>query len=121
MIRLLPESHDDILMVQASHKLTAIDYKETFEPALQSRINEYGHIDLMFSFTDDFDGFELGAMWEDAKFGLSHRHNFHKIALVGLPNSMRWLTKAGTSMLDFEVKNFEIGQEKEAESWLTVH
>ena len=121
MIQLMPESHDSLLVFKASEKLTADDYKKRFIPELQKCIDKYERIDLVMEFDEAFKGFEAGAMWEDAKFGTKHRHNFHKIAVVGIPKSVGWMTKVGKHLVDFEIKNFERGHVDDAETWVTLH
>lgn len=118
MITLLPETHEKVLMVEASKKLTINDYKETFEPALKKLIDQYGRINLLMCFLDDFEGYEIEAIWEDAKFSVSHRHDFSKIALVGMPRKMEWLTKVGAHLVDFEVHTYDQSQRKDAEEWV---
>ena len=85
MIALLPETTGNTLVVNASGKLTAENYETVFIPLVEKLIKQYGQVRLVLQFDDYFTGMEVGAMWDDAKFGLQHRKDFKRIAVVGAP------------------------------------
>ncbi len=69
---------------------------------------------------ENFEGWELKAMWEDAKFGMKHRNDFSRIAIVGGPNWVHWGVKLGELMMDCHVKTYPPEDLKEAVKWASV-
>lgn len=117
MITILPATEGRTLVVEASDKLTTQDYEEVFIPTLERLIRQYGKIRTVFYLSDSFSGWELGAMWDDAKFGVKHCNDFERLALVGGPRWMAWLTKLSGHFMHCEVKTFDQGALEEAIAW----
>jgi hypothetical protein len=117
MIEICPESDGATLAVVASDKLTADDYELVFMPALEERIERFGRARAVIAFDDDFRGWELGALWDDAKFGLKHRNDFERIAVVGAPRWVEWSAKVGELFMHGEVKSFEPTEYVDAVLW----
>ena len=118
MIEVLPESHENILGVKGIGKLTELDYKEVLIPNLEGIIKEHGKARCLFSMGADFQGWELEAAWDDAKFGIQHRNDFEKVAVVGGPLWVEWGTKVGGLIMSGEVKTFSQDQIEEAWNWI---
>jgi hypothetical protein len=117
MITIRPETITNTLVVEASDKLTGKDYEDTFIPKLNQLIQQYKKIRVVIYFTDSFDGVELGAMWEDAKFALKHKNDFKRMAIVGGPQWMTWMIKFDSHFLPGEFKVFNATALQEAISW----
>jgi hypothetical protein len=118
MITILPETTGYTLAVKASGKLTAENYETVFIPILEKLIKHYGRIRLLMQFDEHFEGWEAGAMWNDAKFGLKHRNDFKRVALVGSPKWVEWGTKLGAQLMDGELKTFKSSDLLEAIVWV---
>lgn len=119
MIEIIQDVPDDILAVAVRGKITKKDYAQTLIPAMERRINEYGKIKLLFS-VGALEKIDLGAMWEDAKFGLTHWSDFSHIALV---TDVDWVESATTFFTPFfpgEVKIFDKSAFDEAQEWLVT-
>jgi hypothetical protein len=117
MIHILPESEAHVLVVRATGKLTVEDYENVFIPALQHLMARYRTINLVFHCPAAFEGWEPGALWEDASFGFRHRNDFSKVALVGGPDWMAWAAQVCASLTAGEVRTFEAGQFVDAIAW----
>ena len=117
MIEIRPESDASTLAVVASDKLTADDYEVVFMPALEERIERFGRARAVIAFDDDFHGWELGALWDDAKFGLKHRNHFDKVAVVGAPRWVQWSARLGELFMHGEVKTFTPTEYTDAVLW----
>ena len=118
MITILPETTGYTLVVKASGKLTAESYETVFIPILEKLIKHYGQIRLVLQFDATFTGWEAGAMWDDAKFGVQHRSNFKRIAVVGAPKWVEWGTKVAAGLMDGELKTFPATDLFEAIIWV---
>jgi len=119
MFKILPESHDDLLVVKAHERLTVDDYEKTIIPKLNEMFKSYDKIRAMIIFDENFSGWNsLHAAWDDAKIGIDHPNDFSKIALIAAPSWMDW----GVMIFGFFAKGdfrfFPCGQKKDAMAWL---
>ena len=83
MILVSPESHGNIVGFKASAKLTDKDYKDVLIPKFEAILGTSGKVRVVFDMGEDFHGWELAAAWDDATFGMKHRSDFEKCAVVG--------------------------------------
>jgi len=104
---LLPESEGRFLAIKASGKLTDRDYRE-FVPVLEAIIDRHGPVRALIDLTG-FEGWTAHAAWDDFTFGLRHRPDFERIALVG---DQRWeplAARMANALLPGEVRHFAAG------------
>ncbi len=118
MLEILPETDDNTLIVKASAKLTTHDYEDIFIPQLNQRLNKLGKIRVVMSFDDDFNGWEAGAAWDDFIFGVQHRHDFEKVAVVAQQQWLQWATKIGSYFMDGQVTTYTPDQFQDAINWV---
>ncbi len=118
MIEVMPESQGKVVGVKFSGKITATEYEDAVIARLDTTIKEYGKARFMWYLDESFQGAEVGAMWDDTKFGFKHRHDFEKLALVGGPKWMEWLTKLAAQIFSGEIRTFSREQLQEAWDWL---
>lgn len=107
-----------ILGVTATGTVTDDDYKSFLIPRLETIITKRGKARLLFNFDDMFHGYELAAMWDDATFGLKHKNDFEKCAVVGGPKWVEWGTNLEKLLIKCEVKVFRSGQLQDAWNWI---
>jgi len=118
MIEIMKESTKRMLAVRASDYLTDADYTDVWIPALQTIIDDFEVANALLFMDADFKGWEMKAMWEDAKFGMQHRSDFAKIAIVGGPQWVQWGVKVGERFIDGEVRTFAPEELEEALIWV---
>jgi len=118
MIEILPESQGNILGIRANGKLTDSDYKDVLIPHLENIIGEQGKARVFCQMGDDIHGWEGEAMWDDAKFGVVHRHDFEKFAVVGGTRWVEWGTKLGALFMKTNLRTFTGEQLPEAWEWI---
>ncbi|TFH24598.1 MAG: STAS/SEC14 domain-containing protein [Myxococcales bacterium] len=118
MIRVLPESDGQIVGVQASGTLTAEDYEKVWIPALQSVIAREGKVRVLLYLDATFEGWDAGAMWEDAMFGVKNVTKFEKIALVGGPEWVARIVGIVGVVIPADVKSFDGDELEEAWNWV---
>ncbi len=120
MIEVMIESKEDILVVRVSQKLSDADYIRIFVPRVEEIIEKYGKARALVYLDDGYNGIELGAIWDDVKFGIKHRNDFIKVAAVGAPRWMDWAIKASSAMMSGEMRTFSSGQLGEALEWVNT-
>jgi len=118
MIEVLPESAGNVLGVKATGKLTDEDYKKVFIPALERMLKEYGSVKALFYMDPDFKGWDLRALWDDAKFGVKHKDDFEKIAVVGGKKWIDWAVKLDAAFIKGEVKTYSDAELAQAWDWV---
>jgi len=118
MIEIMPESAGKIVGVKATGRLTDADYKDVLIPELADRFSRNGKLDVLFFMAPDFVGWDLEAAWDDASFGLKHRADFGKIAVVGGPEWVDWCIRLSGFLMKGEIKTFAADRIDHAWSWL---
>jgi hypothetical protein len=117
MIQVLQQD-GNVLSLQANGKLTHADYEQVLIPRLEELIKDHGKARILFVMGEEFHGWELEAMWDDAKFGIKHRIDFEKCAVVGGPEWIEWATKLAGVLLTCECKTFPAQKLQQAQSWI---
>jgi hypothetical protein len=117
MIEMLPESEGNTLVLRATGKLTDQDYKEVMIPYLENIIKQYGKARVVMYMDENFKGWNANAMWDDMRFGMSHRHDFERMCIVGGPKCVEWGTKLGKLMMSGEIKYYPANAYDEAVAW----
>ncbi|MGB2630168.1 MAG: STAS/SEC14 domain-containing protein [Candidatus Omnitrophota bacterium] len=118
MIEVLSKSHDNVLGIKASGKVTAVDYEKVLIPKVNDLLSEHATGRFLYYLSDEFEGFELGALWDDAKYASAHSDQFDKVAIVGGPKWVQWTTKLAGLFIKAEVKKFNKNQLDEAWNWI---
>jgi len=118
MIEIMPESNGSLLALKATGKLTDTDYKEVLIPKIEEIIRRSGKAKALLYLPRDFTGWEAHAMWDDASFGLRHRNDFEKLAVVGAAKWVEWATRIGSHFMEGEVRTFPEAQLTEALNWI---
>lgn len=118
MIHISDESAGNVLILEATGKLTDEDYKQVLIPRLEAIISEHGKARLLLDMGDRFEGWELKAMWDDAHFGLAHRKDFEKMAVIADRHWVEWALKVGALLIQGELKTFPPSERAEAHRWI---
>jgi len=114
----MPESKSSALALKATGKLTDADYKEVLIPKMEEIIKQTGKAKVLLYLPKDFTGWEAHAAWDDARFGLRHRNDFEKLAVVGGAKWVEWATKIASHFMKGEVKTFPEEQLHQALDWV---
>ena len=118
MLTIMTQSHDNILGVQGTGKVTEADYQNVLIPQLEELLKNYDKVRFLYYLDDNFTGWEMGAKWEDAKFGVRHKNDFDKIAVVGGPKWVSWATKLFSYFMEGQVKFCPPEELQAAWDWL---
>ena len=82
------------------------DYKDVVIPAAASCLERHSKCRLLYVLGAAFEGYEAGAMLDDAKLGLAHFASWEKIAFVTDDQMFRTIVKALGFAMPGEVKDF---------------
>ncbi len=116
MLTIMSQSHDNVIGVHGSGKVTDQDYLGILIPKLAEVLKIWqGPVPVLSG--QNFEGWEMGAMWEDAKFGLNTRTTSKK--LRGGRAEMGCLgTKLFAHFMEGQVKVFPPEELQAAWDWL---
>jgi len=118
MIEIMQESTSNIIGVKAVGKLAHDDYKQVLIPALERLFEKHGKLNVLFFMDETFEGWDLDAAWDDASYGLKHRADFGKLAVVGGPDWVEWCIKLSGFLMKGEIKVFTAGELDRAWAWV---
>ena len=119
MIELMSAMPENVLAFRASGMVTAEDYEEVLIPAIETALQIQDKARVLFLADPGLEGFTPGAMWDDAKFGLSHFFSFEKFALVSDTDWINNSVKVFGFMMPCPVKVFALDQLEAAKSWVS--
>ena len=112
------EIDGDVMRVRISGVMRLSDQNELQSKALN--LIEAGRKPRLLVATEDFEGWEKGAGWDDVGFLIDHGDQVVKIAIVG---EDRWKEQAflyiGKGLRATEVEFYTPDLLQEAETWLT--
>ena len=118
MIKVISGLPNKVLGFEVSGSVTSNDYETVIIPAVETAAAKSQKLRMLYHVTPEFEKFELGAMWDDAKVGLQHRTLWEKIAVV---TDVGWIT-SGIKLFGFavpgQVRIFKNSEKSEATDWL---
>ncbi|GAB4348455.1 MAG: hypothetical protein Kow0026_02970 [Oricola sp.] len=118
MFEFMDESTGKFVGIRASGTLTDADYKTVLIPKLEALMAEHGKLDLLLYLDDDFEGWDAGAAWDDARFGMQHRADFEKLAVVGGPAWVRKGLMAFAFLMKGQVRTYPSDELEKAWEWV---
>lgn len=116
MIETLQMDSPKTIGFRLSGKLHDEDYK-SFVPTMETVLAAEGKVRLFVQF-EDFHGWDLHAVWDDAKFGLKHYGDFERIAMVGDRRWEKWMAQVCKPFTKATVRYFDASQVDDARAWL---
>jgi len=118
MLELIDNLPKSSMGVCAKGKVTKEDYETVLIPTLEKKLATSDKINFLYVLDDEFDGFEFGAMLDDAKVGFKHYFGFKKIGVVTNKSWARGLTKLIGVLMPADVKLYQNDELPQAKEWL---
>src|SRR3954465_1992115 len=109
-------TYGKILEVDLHGKLNREDF-ERIGPETEALIERYGKIRILVTMRD-FDGWDVGALWEDLKWDAKHFNDVERLAMVGDECWQKWMTSFCKPFTTAEVRYFSFDALEEAHRWL---
>ena len=82
MIETIPGLPDGVLGFNARGAVTAKDYETVIIPAVEAQFARKKKVRFLYHLGPEFTGFEVAAMWDDVRLGLTHFTGWEKMAVV---------------------------------------
>ncbi len=112
----LEENGNKIVTLIFREKLTKADY-ELFVPQLENLMEKEDTIRILVEF-QDFQGWTLGALWEDTKFGTKHFNDIDRLTIVGDRQWEKFLASFIKPFTTATVRYFDSLEKEAAKQWL---
>lgn len=81
----------NVIAIRAVGEVTSRDYERTLIPLVSERAGRFGKLRLLMQLGPEFDSYSAGAIWDDARLGLTHWRSFERVAVV---TDIGWITRA---------------------------
>jgi len=118
MIEPITDLPDNVLGFRAKGIVTAGDYESIVIPAAEALFAVQGKVRLLYELGDEFSGFEVSAILDDAKLGLKHFTGWERVALVSDVEWIRGAIKAFGLLMPGQVRVFHNREFGEARRWI---
>jgi hypothetical protein len=119
MLTLLNGLPENVLGVSAEGKITGTDYENVLIPAVEGKLKKHKKIGLLYLLSDKFTGFDLNALWDDAKIGMKHVSAWDRVALVSDHGMINAFAKLFGHMFACEFEIFGTAELEKAKKWMS--
>ena len=102
--------------VSLKGKITHADY-ELFIPTIENLLNDSDNFKVLVNVME-MNGLEMQVFVDDFKFGMKHRKDFHKIALLGNKKWQKYAAKIGALFIKGGFRYFSPINKGQAVFWL---
>jgi hypothetical protein len=113
------ESPEGVLAFRALGKVDRADYEKVLMPAVDEMIRTRHEVRLVYMLGEEFDGYSVGAGWEDTKLGFGHLSKWKRIAVVTDRDWVRHGVEMFSWMVPGDVKVFPVVDQDAAIDWAT--
>ncbi|QDC08248.1 STAS/SEC14 domain-containing protein [Oceanicola sp. D3] len=116
---ILPDFPPEVLAVKGSGTIDAEAYETVLRPEVEHRLRRHAHIRLLYILDETFEGFTAGAAMSDARLGMSHLHDFSRIAVV---TDAGWVAKSVhlfAPLIKAPVRTFPLAKRGAAKAWIS--
>lgn len=110
---------DNVVALKAEGRITREDYEETLIPLIEEVVSARGGVKLLYWCGEEFEGFSAGAMWDDARFGMTHLGDFIKVAVVSDVEWVRQSVKLFAPFMRAPVQVFDNADIEDAKLWIS--
>lgn len=120
MIETIPGLPENVLGYNARGAVTAKDYETVIIPAVEALFAREKKVRFLYHLGPEFTGFEVAAMWDDAKLGLTHFTGWEKMAVVTDVAWIRITIEAFGLAMPGRVRVFRDNELADAKRWISA-
>jgi len=119
MLKIMNGLPANVVGVSSEGKITAMDYEKILIPAVEEKFKTNKKLRLLYHLGDNFEGFELTAVFDDAVIGMKHLFSWEKVAIVSDHNLINTFVKFFGYIIPCEVRIFKEAEFEEAKKWIS--
>lgn len=120
MITITADLPESVLGAEASGMVSGADYEQVLVPAVEAYLQHHQRVRVLLVLGPAFEGFEGGAMWDDAKLGMSKIGAWERIAVVTDHAHLRGLINTMAFAMPGAVRTFAYADLPEARAWVAA-
>lgn len=109
----------NVLGIEARGTITHEDYRDVLIPRAEAMMKD-GPIRVLYVVGEAFQTYELGALWDDGRFGLSHWKGFERIAVVSDLGWLRTSIELFKAFFPCPVVLFSVAELEAAKAWISA-
>ena len=118
MFNLIENLPDNVLGIEIHATLTHQDYINRFIPLFDGKLEQHAPLKVLCIISDDFDGMELAAMWDDASYGIKHWNDISHMAVVSDIDWIKSMMAAFSPFYPGEVRSYNLEDISQAKEWI---
>lgn len=118
-VRLISGLPTNILAVEAIGEIEDDDYEKVILPAVDEILETNDKVRVLYVLGEEFEKYELDAMWEDTKMGMQRLGKWERIAVVTDHKGYRRSIKAFGFLMPGEVKVYPMTELDDAKAWIS--
>lgn len=118
MIEILQDLPPGVVGLRAVGTVTAADYREVLDPAIDAALAETGRLDFVIVIDEEFDHYSLGAMLEDAKLLRRPLSAWDRAAFVTDRDVLTGLAVAFSGLVPGQFRVFPLARLDDAIAWV---
>ena len=118
MIRTEGVTDAGILEFTLGGKVRGRDYEEVLVPAIEAALERHPRLRMLAVFDESFEGYDLGAAWDDAKLGIRHWNVWERIAVATDTRWLRDTVGAAGFLVSCPIRTFDLDEVDDARRWL---
>ena len=109
----------NVVGFEADGVVTADDYAERMAPAIERALEDGPRPRFLYVLGPDFEKFDLGAAFADAKLGVRHFNDFERIAIVTDRDWIEHTAGAFGALMPCPVRTFKMDELADAKAWVS--
>jgi len=117
MLEVLPTAPAGVLVFKAVGELTADDYRDVLDPAVEAALAEHDDLRVVIVLGPEWSGMTIGAMWQDMSVGFGKLSRWKRCAVVTDRDWVEHATNAFAWMKPGVMKTFEMDEVDDAMRW----
>ena len=108
----------NLVVIDITGQVTTRDYEENMIPRLRELGREHGKMRALAVIGDGFEGYDLGAAWDDTKLGVEMWGAWERCAMATDVKWLRVSMRAFAPLFPCPVRIFGAAETEEARRWL---
>jgi stage II sporulation SpoAA-like protein len=117
VIEPIDDMPEGVLGFEGIGLITTEDYRDAMEGPVKAAGADGTQVSMLFLLGNRFEKFQGGAMWEDARFGLTKHVRWNRIAFVTDVDWLRRGSMAFRLMIPGKFKLFRLAELDAAKAW----
>jgi SpoIIAA-like len=119
VIEILSGFPANVAACKASGRVSMSDYDDVLIPAVERALNASSKIRCYYELGPGFEGFDPGAVWEDARMGVEHFMRWERVAVVTDVEWIRHAAQAFRFLMPAQVHVYSLDEAPEARQWIS--